>query len=146
MRTTLSLSGRWWTAGLLCAVAWATPACELLVDFDRSKIPQGDGGPEDATSEGSPESGEAADASSEATLTDATVGNDGTVGTAMGDGASDAAPDSTTSDSSVASDAGPSSADAAADAVVESGIDAASDAGGNGGAGDDAGDDGGDAM
>jgi hypothetical protein len=93
-------STRW---GLLagaavCAGVAATPGCELIVDFDRTKIPLGgDASMEDAT---------VPDGSSEGGATDATRDT----GPAARDGGLDARPDSTP-----VADAGPDST--AADAA-----------------------------
>lgn len=121
MRTTVSVRGRWRMAALVCAAAVATPACELLVQFDRSKIPQEGGVEADA--------GEALDGSSDAGLADATSG-DATV-----DGSSDGALDSSLPDSSPADVvAADSTSDGAADAAEDSGDAQAADASGSDGA------------
>jgi hypothetical protein len=58
------------TAAATCAVVAAEPGCELLVDFDRSKIPSGDGGEMDGTMGDAPvETG--GDAPSEMSMGDA---------------------------------------------------------------------------
>jgi hypothetical protein len=86
------------TAAATCAVVAAVPGCELLVDFDRSKIPSGDGGEMvDGTMGDAPvETGGDApaeamgDAPSEATMGDAPAETTTTEG---GDAPQEAAPE-----------------------------------------------------
>jgi hypothetical protein len=48
MKTKRTLKWGLVTAAVACAVVTAVPGCELLIDFDRSKIPS-EGGTEDVT-------------------------------------------------------------------------------------------------
>jgi len=151
MRTTLSLTARWRMAGMVGVAAFATSACELLVDFDRSLIPQ-EGGIEDATFV---EAGEEGEEMVDAGPFDATVGEDVATGSdATGDGAADAtldapadalpnaAADSPAPDSSSAEAAVEAGADVSTDSAGQTGsdatIDAVAESGGGVGTGEDA--------
>jgi hypothetical protein len=97
---------------LACVAIAAMPGCELLVDFDRSKIPVAD--------------------ASVVTLTDAPTVDDGSAAPDAGSDAAPASPDAT-SDAAVdaSTDAGPPPADASPDvqSVPDAGDSAASDTG-----------------
>jgi hypothetical protein len=109
-------SNKWgWVAACAAAacVAAAMPGCELLVDFDRSKIPD-EGGLADATTPGEES------ASPESSAEDTSTGDAGDAG--AGDGATDAPADGP-SDSALES-----ATDAADDGATEAGDDGATDA------------------
>jgi hypothetical protein len=108
MRTKRSIKWGLVAAAVAFAAVAATPGCELLVNFDRSKIPQ-EGGDFDATTpevDGtSPESSTAEDS-------------------AFGDGAADAPSEGSTTDALP---------EAAAEAGAEAGVEAGTEAGVEGG-------------
>lgn len=137
-----------------CVAVGAMPGCELLVTFDRSKIPDEGGSADGTVSDGpssmdsSPpnETGPALDASLEA-MPDVRVADVTTVDSPREATGGDAAPDTSVADAP--SDTGTSEAssdsgtpDVAVEAAVESGVDAAQEAAAEGGAADAA-DDGG---
>ena len=93
MRTKCSKRPKLWS--LMALVLAPLPGCELLVDFDRSKIPQ-DGGPNDAmsivdgtTSEGSASTDATTDAVGDAAVFDAATDGlvDGSADSGLADGA-----------------------------------------------------------
>jgi hypothetical protein len=130
MKTKRSVGSGLLAAAVACAAIAATPGCELIVDFDRSKIPVSDAslpipdgqGPDDgSTPDANP--GGNPDAGPDATGADAT-----TDGAPPGDDGGDASPGEDAADSA-APDAGPDAAlDAAPDGAPD--LDAASDDGG----------------
>jgi hypothetical protein len=83
-------------AGLACAALAAAPGCELLVDFDRSKIPPPDGGTPDVTTQGV-DSGNAPDSPAETTNPSDGEGSDAPA-EATTEGGADAPADSVSSD------------------------------------------------
>jgi clumping factor A len=138
-----------------CVAVATMPGCELLVTFDRSKIPDEGGAVDGTVSDGQSgsdslpnETGPSLDASPEATpdggAADVKSGDaphEASVGDATPDTSiADAASDTGTSDGS--SDSG--STDVAVEAAVESGVDAAEEAAAEAGAADATDDGGGD--
>ncbi|HEX4447696.1 MAG TPA: hypothetical protein VH044_13195 [Polyangiaceae bacterium] len=134
MKTMRSVPGSWGAClvagALACLAMSALPGCELIVDFDRSKIPgdasvpvfdsgSGDDGGDAATDGGTP---------NDATVTDATP--DGESPDATDDGGPDStAPDASDGATPDASDAGTvedTGVDAPAEAatIIDSGADA----------------------
>jgi hypothetical protein len=137
-----------------CVAVGSMPGCELLVTFDRSKIPDEGGSADGTVSDGQSsmdslppnETGPALDASPEATP-DVGTAYVTTVDAPREATGADAAPDTSVADAP--SDTGTSEAsndsgttDVAAEATVESGVDAAQEAAAEAGAADAA-DDGG---
>jgi hypothetical protein len=119
-------------AAAACVAVAAMPGCELLVDFDRTKIPQDAGTVVDATTDGPQVDGQGGDSTTDAPMM-SDAPSDGPVSEAGGGDASDGG-------GGDASDAGGMDAmgDAAADAPSEAATDAAADAGtdaGDGGGG-----------
>ena len=120
MRTKCSKRPKLWS--LMALVLAPLPGCELLVDFDRSKIPQ-DGGPNDAmsivdgtTSEGSASTDATTDAAGDAAVLDAAT--DGLV-----DGSADSGVDASVADGAVVGD-GPPLADSPAEGASGDGTSA----------------------
>jgi hypothetical protein len=117
-------------AGALAFVALAaTPGCELIVDFDRSKIPGSDASlpPIGDAAAGDGEAPDAADAGGEGPDATADAGVDAS-DVAPADASTDATGDATPGDAAPVDDTGAPDAPAEAAPVDDSGADAALDA------------------
>jgi len=111
-----------------CVVATALPGCELLVDFDRSKIPQeggvdatsGEDGTTPGMDSGAPEAASQDSSTGMDSASDAPATDSG-AGAPPGDGATDSAADSASPTDSSASEG--AAADTGADSPVEAAVD-----------------------
>jgi hypothetical protein len=138
MNTKRSVTWGLLAAAAACAAVAAMPGCELLVDFDRSKIPTGDASFGDDVTE-SPDAPAALDGASESSTPDAAAdgapaakGDGGDAGLTPETGTPDTGvPDTgipdTGSDTGIA-DTGPDTSNEV-DSGVDSGPDATDDAG-----------------
>ena len=111
-----------------CAALAATPGCELLVDFDRSKIPGADASLSDSGE--TPDGSEPADGAGEGSTTVAEAGTDATAPDAATDGGGEAGGDASADTGTTDTGTPDTGADAASEAatVIDSGPDAIADA------------------
>ncbi|HEX8793343.1 MAG TPA: choice-of-anchor D domain-containing protein [Polyangiaceae bacterium] len=116
-------------AAATCVAVAAVPGCELLVDFDRSKIPSGDGGETDGTMpqpDGPVETG--GETGSEASMGDApSEASEASTGDAPEEMAADGPEETTTTEGGM--DAQP---EGGTEAGMEAGMEAGPEAGGDG--------------